>query len=73
MRLAGLPLPLLSTDVTSESVVRTRTITWDDPMVGASAGRAATAETRLTDRDGKLYAHATTTCMIFRPEQGGRA
>lgn len=27
--------------------------------------RAATAEGRLIDRDGKLYAHGTTTCMIF--------
>ncbi len=73
MRLAGLLLPVTSINVTPESVVRTRTITWDDPVAGASAGRAATAEAWLTDRDGKLYAHATTTCMIFRPEQGGRA
>jgi uncharacterized protein (TIGR00369 family) len=29
--------------------------------------RAATAEGRLIDRDGKLYAHGTTTCMIFSP------
>jgi acyl-coenzyme A thioesterase PaaI-like protein len=29
----------------------------------------ATAEARVTDADGKLYAHATTTCMIFRPER----
>jgi uncharacterized protein (TIGR00369 family) len=28
-------------------------------------GRVATAEARLTDEAGKLYAHATTTCMIF--------
>jgi uncharacterized protein (TIGR00369 family) len=26
----------------------------------------ATAESRLTDAAGRLYAHATTTCMIFR-------
>jgi len=30
-------------------------------------GRIATAEARLTDVAGKLYAHATTTCIIFRP------
>src|SRR5215212_5823735 len=30
-------------------------------------GRTATAEGRVTDASGKLYAHATTTCMIFRP------
>jgi uncharacterized protein (TIGR00369 family) len=29
-------------------------------------GRIATAEGRLTDTAGKLYAHGTTTCMIFR-------
>ena len=29
-------------------------------------GRTATAEGRVMDRDGKLYAHGTTTCMIFR-------
>lgn len=29
-------------------------------------GRIATAEARLTDEAGKLYGHATTTCMIFR-------
>lgn len=31
-------------------------------------GRVATAEARLTDGAGKLYAHATTTCMVLRPE-----
>jgi len=30
-------------------------------------GRIATAEARLTDAQGKLYAHATTTCIILRP------
>jgi uncharacterized protein (TIGR00369 family) len=29
-------------------------------------GRIATAEARLTDGAGRLYGHATTTCMIFR-------
>ena len=29
-------------------------------------GRIATAEARLLDGAGKLYGHATTTCMIFR-------
>src|SRR5262249_17968333 len=27
--------------------------------------RVATAEARLTDRDGRLVAHGTTTCLIF--------
>ena len=29
-------------------------------------GRIATAEGRIVDRDGKLYAHGTATCMLFR-------
>ncbi|HMQ32577.1 MAG TPA: PaaI family thioesterase [Chloroflexaceae bacterium] len=32
-------------------------------------GRIATAEARVTDAAGRLYAHATTTCMVFRPEK----
>jgi uncharacterized protein (TIGR00369 family) len=30
-------------------------------------GRIATAEGKVADRSGKLYAHATTTCIILRP------
>lgn len=30
-------------------------------------GRTATAEGRVIDGSGKLYAHGTTTCIIFRP------
>ena len=30
-------------------------------------GRTATAEGKVVDSAGKLYAHATTTCIIFRP------
>ncbi len=30
-------------------------------------GRIATAGARITDASGKLYAHGTTTCIIFRP------
>jgi acyl-coenzyme A thioesterase PaaI-like protein len=30
-------------------------------------GRSALAEARLTDAGGKLYASATSSCMIFRP------
>ena len=29
-------------------------------------GKVATAEGRITDAGGKLYAHATTTCLILR-------
>lgn len=30
-------------------------------------GRTATAEGKIVDQKGRLYAHATTTCIIFRP------
>jgi uncharacterized protein (TIGR00369 family) len=35
-------------------------------------GRVATAEARLLDGAGRLYGHATTTCMIFRGPEDGR-
>ena len=31
--------------------------------------RTATAEARVTDASGRLFAHATTTCMILRSEE----
>jgi uncharacterized protein (TIGR00369 family) len=33
-------------------------------------GRTATSEGRITDRNGKLYAHGTTTCIVV--EQRGQ-
>lgn len=51
-----------------------RAITKDSGLLRAEAeiihlGRTlATAQGRLSSTDGKLYAHGTTTCMIFRPE-----
>jgi len=30
-------------------------------------GRSGLAQARLTGTEGKLYAHATSSCMIFRP------
>jgi uncharacterized protein (TIGR00369 family) len=35
-------------------------------------GRTALATARLTNADGKLFAHATSNCLIFRPDQNGR-
>lgn len=32
--------------------------------------RIALAQARLTDADGKLYASATSSCLIFRPADG---
>jgi uncharacterized protein (TIGR00369 family) len=31
-----------------------------------AGARVATAEGRVIDEDGKLYAHGTATCMLFR-------
>jgi uncharacterized protein (TIGR00369 family) len=35
-------------------------------------GRIATAEGRLKDTAGKLYAHVTTTCIILHPSSNGK-
>ncbi len=35
--------------------------------------RSATAEARVTDANGKLYAHGSTTCMIFPVAEAQRA
>ena len=32
-----------------------------------AGSRVATAEGRILDTSGKLYAHGTATCMLFRP------
>lgn len=34
-----------------------------------AGGRIATAEGRIVDSNGKLYAHGTATCMLFRSRQ----
>lgn len=39
----------------------------------AVGGRIATAEARLVDANEVLYAHATTTCLIIRPQRRGAA
>lgn len=39
-----------------------------------SGRQLATAEGRIVDASGRLYAHATTTCLVFempRPKEGG--
>jgi uncharacterized protein (TIGR00369 family) len=33
-----------------------------------AGGRTALAEAKLTDRTGRLLAHATSTCLLLRPE-----
>jgi uncharacterized protein (TIGR00369 family) len=44
----------------------TGTVTCEGTIIHLG-GRTATAEARLTDATGRLYAHGTTTCIIFRP------
>jgi uncharacterized protein (TIGR00369 family) len=34
-----------------------------------AGGRTATAEGRITDEQGRLYAHGTVTCILFREEK----
>jgi uncharacterized protein (TIGR00369 family) len=38
----------------------------------SSGHRVATASGRITGPDGTLYAHATTTCLIFQPTSPSR-
>jgi uncharacterized protein (TIGR00369 family) len=53
-----------------------RTLTDAVPLVRAegklihSGRQVATAEGRIIGPDGRLYAHATTTCLIFDPPAG---
>lgn len=37
-----------------------------------SGRKVGTAEARITDQDGKMFAHGTTTCLIF-PLSGGKS
>ena len=60
---------------------RSLTVTWEDPLAAFEEGKklakpigvvhggktTATAEARLEDAGGKLYAHGTTTCIIISP------
>lgn len=65
-------LPAGKAYTTSEIKVNMiRALTKAIPLVRAEAniihvgGQTATAEGRIVGPDGKLYAHATTTCLIF--------
>ena len=49
------------------SMTRDTGMVYSEGKVIYIGGRIATAEGRITDASGKLYAHATTTCIILRP------
>jgi acyl-coenzyme A thioesterase PaaI-like protein len=36
-----------------------------DSALGCSVRQLATAEGRIVGRDDRLYAHGTTTCLVF--------
>ena len=57
---------ILPDDLVSDEILALASPTANIIHVG---NRTATAEGKITDRKGKLYAHATTTCMIF-PAKG---
>jgi uncharacterized protein (TIGR00369 family) len=68
----GSALPVGKAYTTAELKINiVRPLTTKVPMVRAEGriiyvgGRMATAEGHLTGPDGKLYAHASTTCFIF--------
>jgi uncharacterized protein (TIGR00369 family) len=39
-----------------------------DAKVLHAGSRIATAEAKLLDENGELYAHGTATCLVMRPE-----
>lgn len=48
-------------------IMRERGVVRCEANVIHAGGRVATAEGRIMDEDGKLYAHGTATCILFRP------
>src|SRR2546428_3896009 len=48
-------------------ITRERGVVRCEANVIHAGGRVATAEGRIMDEDGKLYAHGTATCILFRP------
>jgi uncharacterized protein (TIGR00369 family) len=58
------------------SVNLTRPLTQEAGLLRCEAkvvhvgGRVATSEGRITDKNGKLYAHGTTTCIVVEPPRG---
>lgn len=64
---AGTSFTTLELKVNYLRPVTTRTGTlYAEGKIIYVGGRTATAEGRLTDATGKLYAHGTTTCIIMR-------
>ncbi|MDB4950588.1 MAG: hypothetical protein JWM27_3237 [Gemmatimonadetes bacterium] len=51
--------------------VDTGRVTCEGTVIHAG-GRVATAEARITDAAGRLYAHATSTCIILRGGPAGK-
>jgi uncharacterized protein (TIGR00369 family) len=65
---AGTAYTTLELKVNYVRAITTRTGTvYAEGKIIHVGGRVATAEGRLTDEAGKLYAHATTTCIVMRP------
>lgn len=55
-------------------LMRRREVIWEHRMVGAAlARRVATASGQINGPDGTVYAHATTTCVVFEPHRQGRS
>ncbi|QBD79241.1 PaaI family thioesterase [Ktedonosporobacter rubrisoli] len=49
------------------ALTRSTGVVYGEGKVLHLGGRIATAEGRVFDANGKLYAHGTTTCLIMRP------
>ena len=57
--------------MTAQTTERTRVVSWQDPMKTAHAAFTMTgvelfeAEAKVVDASGRLYAHGSTTCVVF--------
>lgn len=68
---AGYTTLELKTNILRPLTLNSGRVTCEGTTIHVGA-RTATAEGRMTDARGKLVAHATTTCLILRPERAAR-
>jgi uncharacterized protein (TIGR00369 family) len=61
----------LKVNLVKALTLHTRSVVAEGQVL-TSGRRVATASGRIVGPDGTLYAHATTTCLIFEPASNNR-
>jgi uncharacterized protein (TIGR00369 family) len=61
----------LKVNIVKALTLHTRSVIAEGEVISAGR-RVATASGRIVGQDGTLYAHATTTCLIFEPARDKR-